>query len=63
MNNVEAKCYHFADSMKNYYAYGCQRARNAILFEVPDNILSKYNTNTECHSAQIAIVKKKERTR
>lgn len=49
--------------MKNYYAYGCQRARNAILFEVPDNILSKYNTNTECHSAQITIVKKKERTR
>lgn len=63
MNNVEAKCYHFADSMKNYYAYGGQRARNAILFEVPDNILSKYKTNAECHSAQITIVKKKEQTR
>ena len=58
--NVNAKCYHFADSMKNYYIYGTQRAKNTILFTAPETIVSKYITNTECHSAQMVIIKKKE---
>lgn len=49
---------HFADSIKNYYRYGNnQRARSSILFNVPDEISSKFATNTECHSAQLLIVK------
>lgn len=59
-NNIECKCYHFADSMKNFFSYGVRRASNSILFSVPEDIASKYSTNTECHSAQMTIIKKKE---
>jgi len=61
--NIEAKRYHFADSMKNYYTYGVQRPKSAILFDAPEAIVSKYATNTECHSAQMTIIKKKESTK
>lgn len=57
-DNIECKCYHFADSMKNFYQYGTQRSKNSILFPVSEAIASKYNTNTECHSAQMIIIKK-----
>lgn len=50
---------HFADSIKKYYRYGNnQRARSSILFKIPDEISSKFATNTECHSAQLLIIKK-----
>ena len=52
---------HFVDSLKPYYRYGNNpRARNSILFRVPDEISSKFVTNTECHSAQLLIIKKKQ---
>ena len=52
---------HFADSIKKYYRYGDnQRARSSILFKNPDEISSKFATNTECHSAQLLIIKKKQ---
>lgn len=50
---------HFPDSQKDYFPYGNPRRKSSILFKVPDEILSKFVTNTECHSAQLLIIKKK----
>lgn len=57
-NNIESHCFHFEDSMKNFYHYGTKRNQNCIFGKVPQNIITKYSTNTECHSAQMIIIKK-----
>ena len=51
---------HFKDSKKNYYHYGNERVKNDVLFKVPYEISTKFVTNTECHSAQLLIIKYKE---
>lgn len=61
--NIEQRCYHFEDSMKNFYAYGEKRGKNGIWIEAPEEIINKYTTNTECHSAQMIIIKKKKLTK
>lgn len=63
-NNVQPdKCAvkesHFPDSKKYYHTYGTPREKNSLLFKVPEEISNKFATNTECHSAQLLIVKKK----
>lgn len=57
------KCtmYHFADSIKAYFQYGIQRSNNTLLISPPNEIANKYKTNTECHSAQLLFIKKKEK--
>lgn len=50
---------HFKDSKKNYFQYGIERPHSNMLFDIPDEISSKFVTNTECHSAQLLIIKKK----
>jgi len=62
-DNVIDLHYHFVDSMKSFYPYGTQRAKSDILFTAPDRIVARYNTNTECHSAQMTIIKMKEHTK
>lgn len=62
-DNVIDLHFHFVDSMKSFYPYGTQRAKSDILFTAPDRIVARYNTNTECHSAQMTIIKMKEHTK
>ena len=50
---------HFKDSKKNYFQYGVERPHSNMLFDIPDEISSKFVTNTECHSAQLLIIKNK----
>ena len=61
--NIRVSCHHFADSLKNYFSYGELRANNKIIFTIPDNIVTLYDTNTECHSAQLTIIKSKAHTK
>lgn len=56
--NVVVYLWHFKDSMKNYYKYGNERTSSNLVFNVPQTIARMFNTNTECHSAQLMIVKK-----
>lgn len=62
-SNIDHRCYHFEDSMKRFFSYGDKRSTSGILIKAPDNIITKYTTNTECHSAQMIIIKKKEQTK
>jgi len=55
--------YHFADSQKPYFRFEEKRPMSEVLFKVPEKIAKQYNTNTECHSAQMTIIKKKESTK
>lgn len=57
-NNNNAFKYHFANTTKDFYPYGKQLSKNNLLFDVPDDIISRYNTSTECHSAQLIVTKK-----
>ena len=59
-HRVSVICSHFKNSKRNYYAYGNERVRSDVLFKVPDEISTKFDTNTECHSAQLLIIKDKE---
>ena len=56
-NKIQVGCFHFKDTLNNYYVYGEQRAKSELLFQVPEIISSTFDTNTECHSAQLLIVK------
>lgn len=56
-NKIQVGRFHFKDTLNNYYPYGDQRAKSELLFQVPEIISSTFNTNTECHSAQLIIVK------
>ena len=56
-DSIRVSCHHFADSLKNYFIYGEQRAMNGIIFSPPKAIVTRYETNTECHSAQLTIIK------
>lgn len=56
-NNIQPYCFHFADSGKKYYKYGTQRQNSNLIFGVPDDVSLTFDTNTECHSAQLIIVK------
>lgn len=55
--NIKALKFHFKDSIKSYFEYGVQRHKSELLFKVPSIIATSYDTNTECHSAQLAIIK------
>ena len=59
-HKVSVSCSHFGNSKKDYYRYGAERVRSDILFKVPEEISTKFVTNTECHSAQLLIIKYKE---
>ncbi len=54
--NAKIYGYHFENTMKRYYPYGTQHQRNTT-FRVPNNIVREFNPNTECHSAQLLIIK------
>jgi len=57
-DNYNAFKYHFVNTTKYFYPYGIQLSRNNLLFNVPNDIISRYNTSTECHSAQLIVTKK-----
>lgn len=55
--NVSTWKFYFDDSKKSCFQYGEKRRFNNIAFKVPDIISVQYHTNTECHSAQLLIIK------
>ena len=52
---------HFKNSLKPYIYYGVER-KNNLWLDAPDDIKQLFNTNTECHSAQILIVKRNKKS-
>lgn len=63
LSDIYQKTFHFENTKKFYFKYGDKRDSNALLFHVPNSILNKYNTNTECHSAQMILIKAKDITK
>ena len=56
-NNVECMRWHFRDTKKNYFEYGEERHDSRILFDLPSKIINNNMPNTECHSAQLLIIR------
>lgn len=54
--NFKYTKWHFKNSKKPYFAYGNERPDSNIHFEIPDEIQDNM-PNTECHSAQLLIIK------
>lgn len=56
-DKICAWAYHFKDSKKRYFEYGAPRDNNTLLFKIDENIINNFSPNTECHSAQLCIIK------
>lgn len=57
-NGISFQKSHFENSQKNYYPYGNQRGHSRLLIVPNIQIQQTYSPNSECHSAQIMIIKK-----
>lgn len=57
-NGISFQKSHFENSQKKYYTYGNQRGHSRLLIVPNTQIQQTYSLNSECHSAQIMIIKK-----
>lgn len=54
---IDFKKMYFNDSIKNSYSYGQMWKSSKVIFDIPQHIERDYSPNTECHSAQLLIIK------
>ncbi len=52
------KCYFDKNDGKCWHYGNNQQPNNKMAFQVPQNILNDFNPNTECHSAQLLLIKR-----
>ena len=57
-NGISVHRFHFENTQKYYYPYGIQRKHSRLLINPNNQIQQFYSPNSECHSAQIMIIKK-----
>lgn len=54
---IDFRKMYFNDSIKNSYSYGQMWKSSKVVFDIPQHIERDYSPNTECHSAQLLIIK------
>lgn len=60
---LNVKKMYFNDSIKNSYSYGQMWESSKVVFDIPLRIERNYSPNTECHSAQLLIIKRDDTER